>query len=132
MLSFLIFNFFSYPIQSPAPQFISIHLNMFFIFSDVIESLHKYVNPHTKKHSPMVSPEIFEIVKENKEVSVEDFLLLFLLTHELSQKKTSVICSIIILFFQCSLHIHASHTPFLTLPYALPLTLDSGWCVWHF
>lgn len=37
------------------------------VFSDVIESLHKYVNPHTKKHSPMVSPEIFEIVKENKE-----------------------------------------------------------------
>lgn len=37
------------------------------VFSDVIENLHEYVNPHTKKHSPMVSPEIFEIVKENKE-----------------------------------------------------------------
>lgn len=36
-------------------------------FSQVIEDLYTYVNPRTNKHSPMVSEEVYNIVKEHAE-----------------------------------------------------------------
>lgn len=37
------------------------------VFSDVIDDLKNYINPRTKKHSPMVSPNIYNIIKANQE-----------------------------------------------------------------
>jgi len=34
-------------------------------FSDVMQALYDYVNPKTGKHSPMISPQIYKIIKEN-------------------------------------------------------------------
>lgn len=35
------------------------------VFSDVMDDLHKWVNPKTNKHSPMISPEIHSIIMKN-------------------------------------------------------------------
>lgn len=42
-----------------------------FLFSDVMDDLYKWVNPKTKKHSPMISKEIHEIILRNADVSLE-------------------------------------------------------------
>lgn len=36
---------------------------------DVMDDLHKWVNPKTNKHSPMISPEIHSIIMKNADVS---------------------------------------------------------------
>lgn len=51
-----------------------------FAFADVMEDLYNYVNPLNKRHSPMISKELLEIVLENKAVrhfKLYDFLSLF-------------------------------------------------------
>uniref|UniRef100_A0A8C6XVT9 Ribonucleoside-diphosphate reductase n=1 Tax=Naja naja TaxID=35670 RepID=A0A8C6XVT9_NAJNA len=37
------------------------------VFSDVMEDLYHYVNPHNNKHSPMISKETLDIVQANKD-----------------------------------------------------------------
>ncbi|KAM3837456.1 ribonucleoside-diphosphate reductase large subunit [Vipera latastei] len=37
------------------------------VFSDVMEDLYNYVNPHNGKHSPMISKETLDIVQANKD-----------------------------------------------------------------
>ncbi|XP_015683288.1 ribonucleoside-diphosphate reductase large subunit [Protobothrops mucrosquamatus] len=37
------------------------------VFSDVMEDLYNYVNPHNSKHSPMISKETLDIVQANKD-----------------------------------------------------------------
>lgn len=37
-------------------------------FSDCIEDLHKYVNPESNKHSPLISEEVYAIVQEHKDL----------------------------------------------------------------
>jgi len=34
-----------------------------------MEDLHSYVNPKNGKHQPMISDEVYEIIKENGDVS---------------------------------------------------------------
>ena len=36
-------------------------------FSDVIEALHKYINPETNDKGPLISDKVYQIVQENKE-----------------------------------------------------------------
>lgn len=40
-----------------------------FPFADVMEDLFNYVNPLNKRHSPMISKQMCDIVLENKGVS---------------------------------------------------------------
>lgn len=37
-------------------------------FSDCIEDLHKYVNPKTGKHSPLIADDVYEIVQKHKDL----------------------------------------------------------------
>ncbi len=37
-------------------------------FSELIETLHSYIDPETKKHAPLVSEELLNVVRENKAV----------------------------------------------------------------
>ncbi|MAK04710.1 MAG: ribonucleoside-diphosphate reductase subunit alpha [Euryarchaeota archaeon] len=37
-------------------------------FSDLIEDLYAYIDPETKKHAPLISDNILEVIRENKEV----------------------------------------------------------------
>ncbi|MEE3134932.1 MAG: ribonucleoside-diphosphate reductase subunit alpha [Candidatus Thermoplasmatota archaeon] len=37
-------------------------------FSELIEELHSYIDPETKMHAPLISKEVLEVVKENKDI----------------------------------------------------------------
>lgn len=41
----------------------------FFVSLDVMDDLYNYVNPLNERHSPMISKETRDIVRENKAVS---------------------------------------------------------------
>ncbi len=36
-------------------------------FSDLIEDLYSYIDPETKKHAPLISDEVLEVIRENKD-----------------------------------------------------------------
>lgn len=38
------------------------------VFSQVVQDLYQYVNPHTKKQAPLVSQELWEVVQANADV----------------------------------------------------------------
>lgn len=44
----------------------NLHKNTKKSFSDNIEQLYNYINPQTDKHSPLISKEVYEIIKKNK------------------------------------------------------------------
>lgn len=45
----------------------NLHKNTKKTFSDVMEDLHKYVNPRTGKDAPLLSDEVYNVIMENKE-----------------------------------------------------------------
>ena len=45
----------------------NLHKNTKKVFSDVIEDLYNYVNPRTGLNGPLISDEIYQIVRENQE-----------------------------------------------------------------
>jgi hypothetical protein len=42
----------------------------YLFLSDVMDDLYKWINPKTKKHSPMISEDIHKIIKDNQDVSL--------------------------------------------------------------
>jgi len=46
----------------------NLHKNTKKTFSDVMEDLHKYVNPRTGKDAPLLSDEVYNVIMENKDL----------------------------------------------------------------
>ena len=46
----------------------------FTLFLDVMTDLYNWINPKTLKHSPMISKQTYDLIKENSEVRVSCFL----------------------------------------------------------
>lgn len=46
----------------------NLHKNTKKTFSDVMEDLHKYVNPRNGKYSPLLSDEVYQVIMDNKEL----------------------------------------------------------------
>ena len=42
-------------------------IKIVFVFVDVMEDLYNWTNPKTNKHSPMISKQTLDIIKENAE-----------------------------------------------------------------
>ena len=38
------------------------------VFSQVMDDLYQYINPHLNRHSPLISSEVYEIIMANAEV----------------------------------------------------------------
>lgn len=45
-------------------------LTQLFCVSEVMDDLYNWVNPKTGKHSPMISPDIYKIIKDNADVGI--------------------------------------------------------------
>ena len=46
----------------------NLHKNTKKSFSDVMEDLHKYVNPRTGKKAPLLADDVYKVIADNKEL----------------------------------------------------------------